>query len=93
MANVIFVSGNCGKSIFSYYLAKQFADEGKRTVVLFTDREKTATDLFYSKRFSANCSFGKLLSLPKMEKDDVFTHLLVLDDRFGYLSYQQREAI
>lgn len=92
MADVIFVSGNCGKSIFSYYLAKQFADEGKRTVVLFTDREKTATGLFYFKRFSANSSLGKLLSLPKIEKDDVFTNLLVLNERLGYLSYRQGES-
>lgn len=93
MANMIYTTGNQGKTIFCYYLASQLAHLGEKVVVVSTDGYQSVASTLFSGRKShmQDKSIGKVLSTAMLRQEELLNNLIVLDDNLGYLSYSPNE--
>ncbi len=89
---IINVTGNYGKTIFCYYLARQLTGLGaKVTVVSANPLHPAAALLFSEQKGLKEKSLGKVLSFAVLSKQDLFDNLMILDDNLAYLSYAPNE--
>ena len=93
MAQLIAVTGNSGKTVFSYYFAQVLAKQKKKVLIVSTDSLQPACKmLFPTKKLESNDSLGNLLSLAAVTKADIFNNSNVIDDDLLLYSYAPGES-
>lgn len=93
MKKLILITGNKGKSIFSFYLANRLAVNNKKVIIVSSDYIKPTSYLFFPEKTDLdNKSIGKLLSLAVISKADIFNHCTIDKNAdIGYLNYAPNE--
>ncbi|MFI3327072.1 MAG: hypothetical protein R3Y35_13015 [Clostridia bacterium] len=86
MKNII-VTGNSGKTTFSYFLAEKLSKTHK-VILISTDTEKGMIKcLFPDAQSTENRSLGNLLADPIIIEKDVYDNSYLVDDNFLFISY------
>lgn len=91
MAKMIKVTGNQGKSIFSFYLAKELSSKSKVIVLSADESAAPCSALFFDNE--SKKSLGRLLAKPVITKQDIFSQMNFYSDDLGYLGYASGENI
>ncbi len=93
MEKLIAVTGNSGKTVFSYYFAQVLAKQKKKVLIVSTDSLQPACKmLFPTRKLEPNRSLGNLLSLAAVTKADIFNNSNVIDDDLLLYSYAPGES-
>lgn len=88
MKNII-VTGNSGKTTFSYFLARKLSKNNK-VILISTDTEKGMIKcLFPDAQSTENRSLGNLLADPIIIEKDIYDNSYLVDDNFLFISYSQ----
>lgn len=93
-SKILAVTGNTGKTLFSFYLA-QLLSATKRIALLCTDGfcPVYATLFPQAKKEPGHVkSLGKLLSLPVISHSDIFEHAYIAGDNLFIFSYDENET-
>ena len=94
MSNVITVTGNFGKTTFSYFLAMALQKRGQKVALVCTDGQKPMFRLLFpTKKPAPGHSLGRLLSLAVITKTELFGNAQVLDDWLMMFSYTDGDSI
>lgn len=94
MSNVITVTGNAGKTTFSYYLARALQKRGQKVALVCSDGQKPMFRLMFpTKKPAPGHSLGRLLSLAVITKTELFDNAQVLDDWFMMFSYTDGDSV
>ncbi len=86
----IIVTGNCGKSTLSYFLAEQLS-KNNRVILVSTDTEKGMYSCFFPKEKKEKKSLGKLLSDPVVTKQDIYDNAYLINKKCLMISYAENE--
>ncbi|MDF2567826.1 MAG: hypothetical protein K0R90_1282 [Oscillospiraceae bacterium] len=96
MAKIIAVTGNSGKTVFSFFLAEALAQKDEKAILLSTDSIISSSNvLFPTIKTVQNKSVGKILSLPVIDRTDITENIFLTPNNknLGLLSYAPNENI
>lgn len=92
MGQLIAVTGNSGKTVFSYYLAKILSGQGRRVFLVSTDSGQPAYKmLFPGRKNDDQRSLGRLLSLASISEAQIFDNAFTVNKDLMMLSYADGE--
>ncbi|WBY64710.1 AAA family ATPase [Thermocaproicibacter melissae] len=93
MEQLIAVTGNSGKTVFSFYLAQILSKQGKRVFLVSTDSHQPAFKmLFPDRKDNDGRSLGRLLSLATIAEANIFNNAHTINKNLMLLSYADGET-
>lgn len=93
MERLIAVTGNSGKTVFSYYLAQILSRQGKRVILISTDsRQPASKTLFPDRKNEDRRSLGRLLSLATISETKIFDNACTVNKNLMLLGYADGET-
>lgn len=93
MSTIVTVSGNSGKSVFSYYFVMALTKRKKKVALISTDGQKPMYRLLFpTKKSAAGHSLGRLLSLAALTEADIFDNAHIIADNVLMFSYAEGES-
>jgi hypothetical protein len=92
MAKLIAITGNTGKSSFSFYLSATLSKKYKVALVSTDGQLPAYPMLFPTMEQNPKKSLGRLLSLAAITEADILNHAVILADELVMLSYAQGES-
>lgn len=90
MKAIVAVTGNLGKSTFSYFLGERLSKKNKVTIIS-TDTDKSMYRCLFPKGKKNAKSLGKLLADPVLTIKDISENANILNDNLLYISYAKGE--
>ena len=89
---LVAVTGNSGKTVFSFYLAQFLSRQNKRVFLISTDSGKPAFKMLFPDRKSdGKRSLGRLLSLAAISEAKIFDNAYTVNKNLMMLSYADGE--
>lgn len=93
MGQLIAVTGNSGKTVFSFYLAQILSKQGKRVFLVSSDcRQPAFKMLFPDRKDEGGRSLGRLLSLATISEANIFNNTHTINKNLMMLSYADGET-
>lgn len=102
-SKIITVTGNYGKSIFSYFLAQalsrqkiqrdEYHSDNLKVAILSTDDKQPMVDLMFpTAKTDKSKSLGRVLSMAALSVSDLFNNAYVINDNIMWLGYAPNET-
>jgi molybdopterin-guanine dinucleotide biosynthesis protein len=93
VGQLIAVTGNSGKTVFSFYLAQILSKQRKRVILVSTDSRQPAFKmLFPDRKKEEGRSLGRLLSLATISEANIFNNTHTINKNLMMLSYADGET-
>lgn len=91
--DLIAVTGNSGKTVFSFYLSQVLSKQGKRVFLISSDSGQPAYKMLFPDRKSdEKRSIGRLLSLAAISEAKIFDNAYPINKNLMMLSYADGEG-
>lgn len=96
MSKLITITGNSGKTVFSFLLANELAQKGKKAIVISTDNQIPSFHyLMPIDKKIENKSLGKILALAVINTKSILDNMITFkrNENLGVLCYSVDESV